>query len=194
MYNNESYTKKQTTNSSNSDIFFDAISNGDIVRVRKYLTIGVSPDTKSSDGLPALHRAVLENNLEIAYMLLNHGAKVDAGSSGGLTALMVASYFNSDEMVAWLLLFGANQFLYSDNGYCALDIAAEKGNLLSIGILIEALPRDNPSQTVKILRKALFIAEKNKHVKTFKLLAAALMAFADTVKCHIVTERNTPCY
>jgi ankyrin repeat protein len=194
MYLIESYTKIQTTNNSNSDVFFEAISHGDIFQVRKYLTMGLSPNTKTSDGFPALHRAVLENNLEIAYMLLNHGAKVDAGSSGGLTALMVASYFNLDEMVAWLLLFGANQFLYSDNGYCALDIAAEKGNLRSIGILIEALPRDNPSQTVKRLRKALFIAEKNKHIKTVKMVEAALTAFTNTVKCHIFKERNIPCY
>ena len=132
--------------------------------------------------------------MEIAYMLLNHGAKVDARSPGGLTALMVASYYDFDDIAGWLLLFGANQFLYSDNGCYALGIAAAEGNLRSIGVLIEALPRDNPYQPVKSLRKARIIAEKNKHFKTVKLLDAALMVFANTVKCHIYTERDTLCY
>jgi ankyrin repeat protein len=180
MYNIESYTKIQTA--SNSNGFFDAISNGDIFQVSKFLNNGSSPDTSTSDGFPALHRAVMENHLEIAYMLLNHGAKVDTRSPGGLTALMVANYYNFYDMVAWLMFFGANQFLHSDSGYCALDIAAERGNLRSIGVLIENLPRHNPSQPVRSLRKALFFAEKNKHFKIVKMIDAALMVFTSTVK------------
>jgi ankyrin repeat protein len=91
------------------------------------------------DGSTPLHRAALENDIEIARQLIKSGAQVDAATRiGGLTPLYLAAGAGNAAMIAELLNAGANaRATNSVNGTTALMKAAGSGSADAVKLLLD---------------------------------------------------------
>ncbi len=63
--------------------FMSSVMEEDIERIKKLLDLGVNPDTIIW-GSTALHKATMEQNIEIMEILLEKGANIDAKDDHGL--------------------------------------------------------------------------------------------------------------
>lgn len=83
---------------------------------------------KGGFGDTLLHLAVVQNDAEIATLLLKHGADVNASGEHGYTPLHEAVEQGFIEMVELLLQKGASTSIANDDGQTARDLAALSGN------------------------------------------------------------------
>jgi len=67
------------------------IRNGDHSGVQKLLAAGVDVNTVDSDGTTALMHSVIESDVKMMKLLIDHGAKVNAKNASDSTALMYAA-------------------------------------------------------------------------------------------------------
>ena len=96
--------------------------------VRRFLTLGYSPDTVNSKGIPLLILAIRSKHREVAYLLMEAGSDVNKISADrGSSALMEATVQGDREMVEELLDRGADLNLRSKNGQTALMLAIGEG-------------------------------------------------------------------
>lgn len=96
--------------------------------VRRFLTLGYSPDTVNSKGIPLLILAIRSKHREVAYLLMEAGSNVNKISADrGSSALMEATVQGDREMVEELLDRGADLNLRSKNGQTALMLAIGEG-------------------------------------------------------------------
>jgi ankyrin repeat protein len=68
----------------------------------------MNPNTTNADGLTALHLAAIENNLEMAQLLISRHANMIATDLRGLTPLHQAALTGADKVAALLLGNGAD--------------------------------------------------------------------------------------
>ena len=85
-----------------ADAFFPACGRGELETVRGLLAEGVSPDSVSSGGNPALYLAVYGGHAAVVELLLGAGAGVDASTSRGWTPLMAAAQLGYLDIVRLL--------------------------------------------------------------------------------------------
>ncbi len=119
--------------------FFNAVEAHQVEGVKLALNEGVSVNAVDHEGFTALHRALAENQPELAQTLLDHGADVNAavkteGEFTGMTPLMMASVW-SGSMVGPLLMRGAKADATDKQGRTALAGAIQGWNVDAIKLL-----------------------------------------------------------
>ncbi len=116
----------------------DAAQQGDLEAVRTLLQQGEDPNAAQADGLTALHWAALNDELQIAEILLYAGATVSPVTRvGGYAPLHLASQTGHGEVVRRLLEAGANANAYTSTGVSSLHFAAQADAAEAIRALIE---------------------------------------------------------
>lgn len=125
-----------------------AVKNNDIIAVNALLKENVNPNFVDEEGHSPLHRAVLNNNLDVVNVLLSYKdidteiklpyeASVDDWYLGGATPLLVASYTGNADIVNALIEAGSDIRAKDDiDGATTIHIASANGNNEVINILL----------------------------------------------------------
>ena len=104
----------------------DAAQQGDAQIVRALLQQGEDVNAAQSDGLTALHWAALNNDLELAKLLLYAGATVKPTTRvGSYTPLHLASRTGNTEVMKVMLDAGADPNKLTSTGVTAMHFAAQ---------------------------------------------------------------------
>lgn len=115
-----------------------AAMDGEINKVKKYLSSGADPDAVDSSGYTALHYAARSGHRQICEMLLDHGANVNAMTrSGGATPLHRAAYQGHVQVTQLFVQRGADVTLRDSDGMTALHKAAERSKVAICRLLVE---------------------------------------------------------
>jgi ankyrin repeat protein len=86
-----------------------AAANGEIERVKLFISEGADVNVKNSEGLTPLHYAAFKGHKDIVELLLAHGADVNVGGANyNRTALEFAMQSNHTEIVQLLISKGAD--------------------------------------------------------------------------------------
>lgn len=125
-----------------------AVKNNDIIAVNALLKENVNPNFVDEEGYSPLHRAVLNDNLDVVNVLLSYKdidteiklpyeASVDDWYLGGATPLLVASYTGNADIVNALIEAGSDIRAKDDiDGAATIHIASANGNNEVINILL----------------------------------------------------------
>lgn len=117
----------------------DASARGDVQAVRALIREGADPNAAQADGLTALHWAALNDQVEIAEVLLYAGANAQPTTRlGGYTPLHLASRAGNAAVVETLLEAGADPAVYTATGVTAMHFAAQANATEVIGSLVAA--------------------------------------------------------
>ncbi len=108
-------------------LWFQAVHEGDVRKIREFLEAGMDPDVQDRQGDTALHLAVLQEDLALIQMLLEYGARVDMPNLRGRTPLHLAARRCNRKAVRLLLRHGAQPNLQDRDGCTPLSYAAFKG-------------------------------------------------------------------
>ena len=152
------YNNGEETVNSNS-IFFTAIENGDISKVRELLKNGTDVNSTNAEGWSALHLAVKANKPAIVKELLsnkkinmNPTLPVDSvftdsdtkWYADGQTPLLLAAYYGYSDIVTMLLSYGAD-ILAKDSidDAMAIHIASAKGYYRVVEAILESAAARN---------------------------------------------------
>jgi len=150
--------------------FFNAVEAHQVEGVKLALNEGVSVNAVDHEGFTALHRAIAENQPDLAQTLLDHGADVNAavqteGEFTGMTPLMMASAW-SQGLVGPLLMRGAK-----------VDATDKKGRTAMAGAIqgwhVEAIKQ--------LASHGANLNWQNERGGTY-LMLAALSAHSDSMK------------
>lgn len=98
-----------------------AVSTGNVKKVEKLLTDGVSPNVNS--GRTPLHYAAYLSDIKIMNLLLDRGAIVNEVDNYGNTALHNAVHVNTKEVIHLLLQHRADVHIRNTFGLTPLDEA-----------------------------------------------------------------------
>lgn len=120
-----------------------AVISGNLSMIELLLAGGAHVDAPSSPRLPPLFHAVLSDNVDIAQFLLDKGARISCGNT---TLFHAAAEMGLSTMMGVLLQHVAQQEAgnlalinqMNDEGKSPLHIAAQKGDLETVRVLIEA--------------------------------------------------------
>jgi N-acyl-D-amino-acid deacylase len=98
---------------------------GDMEVARELLALGTPVDFADGNGITMLGRSVLNNEVEMARMLLERGANVNVVDKLGMTPLLWAasSNFGDAEMIELLIKSGARADMRNKDGLTALELA-----------------------------------------------------------------------
>lgn len=102
---------------------------GDINSVKEVLS-NHSIDVNSTDyyGETPLFRAIYQDNIELAQLLLDNGADINIKSNNGETILYLSCLNYADlSTINWLLEHGANPNITDNKGKTALDVILDGG-------------------------------------------------------------------
>lgn len=125
-----------------------AVKNNDIIAVNALLKENVNPNFADEEGYSPLHRAVLNDNLDVVNVLLSYKdidtemklpyeASVDDWYLGGATPLLIASYTGNADIVNALIEAGSDIRAKDDiDGATTIHIASANGNNEVINILL----------------------------------------------------------
>lgn len=98
------------------------IKNMDIIKILLATSINLNHNTSSQ---PALHRAVIQDNIELVYLLLRNGANMFLLNSAGVSAFGIAICNGNVKLVELFLKFNPNLRCAVDSvGNSALHAAA----------------------------------------------------------------------
>lgn len=87
------------------------------------------PITYDGEAASALMYACMEENMEIAKLLVASGADVNLRNDQGNDALLVSINHNRFELAEYLISFGAHVNTKNNKGFTPLMLACSKGNL-----------------------------------------------------------------
>ena len=152
------YNNGEETVNSNS-IFFTAIENGDISKVRELLKNGTDVSSTNAEGWSALHLAVKANKPAIVKELLSN-KKINMNPTlpidsvftdsdtkwyaDGQTPLLLAAYYGYSDIVTMLLSYGAD-ILAKDSidDAMAIHIASAKGYYKVVEAILDSAAARN---------------------------------------------------
>jgi ankyrin repeat protein len=146
----------------------DAVSAGDLARVKALIADGANVDKGDMFGTP-LHTAVAHGDLAIVTALLDTGANIEAKGTNGAHPLHVAALANRTEVAKLLLARGAQIESRDNNGMTPLLIAASNGNLDVTEALLDA-GADVTAEGVRYPYDALGVAAFGCQIPIVKLL------------------------
>ncbi len=103
---------------------------GDLETARALLDLGAPVDFADGNGITMLGRAVLNNQVEMAKMLIERGANVNSVDKLGMTPLLWAAAmdFGDSAMSQLLLASGARRDAKNKDGLTARELAARYGH------------------------------------------------------------------
>jgi ankyrin repeat protein len=105
----------------------EAAMDGDIEAVKQHLAAGTDVDTRDDvNGWAPLHWAALENNKEIAELLIAEGADVNAKGEDGFTPLHLFATWGHKEIIELLIAAGADVNAKDKDGRTPLDMTFGK--------------------------------------------------------------------
>lgn len=126
---------------SNDSLTFDqedALIQGDIEQVERFLDEGTQVDARDAEGITALMYASYHGQESIVNLLIERGANINASEYvDGRTALMDSSINGQSEMVELLLNRGADINAKSNTGWTALMWAVERKRNEVVALLVE---------------------------------------------------------
>ncbi|KAF5281784.1 hypothetical protein FQR65_LT14531 [Abscondita terminalis] len=132
------------------------------------LDLGADPNLNNNDGIPCLHHAVAFHREDIVLRLLREGVPIDVRSSCGNTPLLHALQHQRLDNAKLLLAHGAAIDVLNNKGNSCLYYAAKAGfHDLVEEFIDKGLEIDKYNY---IHFTPLFVALKNSHVATAKLL------------------------
>jgi ankyrin repeat protein len=110
---------------------------GDIDTATALLDLGVPVDFADGNGITMLSRAVLNNEVEMARLLIARGANVNSVDKLGMTPLLWAAAmdFGDTAMSELLLAAGAAREAKNKDGLTALDLAKSYGHGYQLRVL-----------------------------------------------------------
>jgi ankyrin repeat protein len=136
------------------DEFIMHAQRGDTEVVQLFLTAGMNPDAKDSEGRTALIWASANGHTRAVKALLDLGANANAIDNKGMTSLMEASSRGRAEIIRLLLEKGANVNASARDGRTALMFASAEGHtvvanlLIDKGAFIDATNRDGGTSLI----------------------------------------------
>ncbi len=95
-------------------------------------------NSKGYDGETVLHLAVINSDLEMTSLFLDHQARIDEPDRDGYTPLALAAARNKTKAIKLLVSRGANLEATVPGGYTPLFIAVGEGKLAAAKALIDA--------------------------------------------------------
>lgn len=143
----------------------DAIKQGDITKVKRFIDAGANVNAMSKDGLTPLIYACIDGNEQIVDALIRGGADVNM-----LSALIYASMGGHARIVHRLIQDGADIQVASDIGRTPLMLAAGFGHADAVHRLITAGADINAKD--RFGRTALMIAAEHGHIPVVHALIA----------------------
>jgi uncharacterized protein len=150
----------------------DAAMQGDREAARALLQKGADVNAAQSDGMTALHWAVLKSDEGMAKMLLYAGANVKAATRlGGYTPLLMASRNGDAAMIETLLGGGADANSATTNGTTALMLAAASGKADAVTVLLDHKADISARENARG-ETALMFAAANGRTDVIRLLTA----------------------
>ena len=142
----------------------DAAMSGDLEVVRGLLRGGADVNAAQGDGLTALHWAALNDNVELAEMLLYAGGNVRAATRiNAITPIFMASRNGSAAMLRTLIGAGADANAEMPTGTTPLMMASESGSTEAVAVLIEAGADLDATETQFGQTPLIFAAALNRH-------------------------------
>jgi ankyrin repeat protein len=110
---------------------------GDLATARALLDLGAPVDFADGNGITMLSRAVLNNEVEMARMLIQRGANVNSQDKLGMTPLLWAAImdFGDTEMSRLLVASGARKDAVNKDGLTALALATQYGHTYQLPVL-----------------------------------------------------------
>lgn len=140
----------------------DASARGDVAAVRALIRDGADPNAAQPDGMTALHWSALNDEVEIAEVLLYAGANAESTTRlGGYTPLHFASRAGNAAVVEALLEAGADPGLYTTTGATAMHFAAEADDADVIRALVAAGADLDARDTYSSRTPLMFAAGRN---------------------------------
>lgn len=126
---------------SNDSLTFDqedALIQGDIEQVERFLDEGTQVDARDAEGITVLMYASYHGQESIVNLLIERGANINASEYvDGRTALMDSSINGQSEMVELLLNRGADINAKSNTGWTALMWAVERKRNEVVALLVD---------------------------------------------------------
>lgn len=126
---------------SNDSLTFDqedALIQGDIEQVERFLDEGTQVDARDAEGITALMYASYHGQESIVNLLIDRGANINASEYvDGRTALMDSSINGQSEMVELLLNRGADINAKTNTGWTALMWAVERKRNEVVALLVD---------------------------------------------------------
>ena len=113
---------------------FSAAASGNTRRMEELMDAGVAPDLPGEHGRTALLTAIDHGQTDAASKLVERGASVNTDT--GWPPLIYAIMRRRTAIAKLLLQHGADASVKTSCGYSALQMAADKGNLELVGLLL----------------------------------------------------------
>jgi ankyrin repeat protein len=129
-----------------------ASGNGHLDTVKKLIRFGADVNRGANDGVTPLHIAALNGHLDCVKELISSGAHVNI-TRKGFAQLHFATIKGHFNIVKELISSGANLNITANDGDTPLNLAAQKGNLKIVTILLGA--EKNPLELSEAVKAAL---------------------------------------
>lgn len=124
--------------SEDETLLTDAAASGDLEKVRKIVSTGISVDTRDSEKRTPLLLAVHANNVELATLLIDAGADVNAKDAISDTPFLYAGAEGRDQILKQILKTGRADLKDTNRyGGVALIPAAHHGHPSTVRLLLE---------------------------------------------------------
>ncbi|TRY78667.1 hypothetical protein TCAL_12824 [Tigriopus californicus] len=103
-------------------------------------SIDIDINRINSAGLSALHQAVLDNNLTVVKILINHGANINLKDADSWTPLHAACANGMADIAKFLLERGARSTIRSNEGERPIDLV-DPTDLRTISVMLGPLEK-----------------------------------------------------